>query len=244
MYELRIVFIQTRGAAPPFCHENSTKQTNTAGDCPADLPYSCAYPARQSTIAPPGAGTPQAAAAQPPKAKRSSTVQTSEIAGVGQRRTKPRDLLVLGGQPRHRRGTKPPKLSDLGVLPGHAILQPADLVCESLDLSFTRIGDLTCFAKLVAASFEFLFEVQVGGVEGGSGDARFACQRRDVSLTAWWQITPQETVHHGLDTVFDAPSLLVSDPHPVEPPVPRACPAAASISATTRMLRSYSPCSR
>jgi hypothetical protein len=78
---------------------------------------------------------------------------------------------MLSGQLRDRLDTKGCELSVLLFLGGQSLLELADLLLQTLDLTFARVGDHAGVAQLVAAALELLLQMQVGAVERGAGDA-------------------------------------------------------------------------
>jgi hypothetical protein len=78
---------------------------------------------------------------------------------------------MLSGQLRDRLDTKGCELSVLLFLGGQSLLELADLLLQTLDLAFARVGDHPGLAELVAAPLELLLQVQVCAVERGAREA-------------------------------------------------------------------------
>jgi hypothetical protein len=97
--------------------------------------------------------------------------QPADATSAGRRGAKPNDLLMLSGQLRDRLDAKRGEPGVLLFLGGQSLLELADLLLQTLDLAFARVGDHPGLAELVAAPLELLLQVQVCAVERGAREA-------------------------------------------------------------------------
>src|SRR5208283_1408596 len=87
------------------------------------------------------------------------------------------------------------------------------LVLQPDDLRGSRIRQVAVGLHLGEAAGEFVLEVPVAAVEGGAGDAGFACQRGDIAAAAGRDLPAKQPVHGGADAVLGLAPLDTADCH-------------------------------
>src|ERR1700730_5844030 len=94
------------------------------------------------------------------------------------------ELVMLGGEPGQGLVTEVGEVADRGVRLREAVLQPADLVLETGDLSVAGIGALADIAELLKLLLELSAQVRVrtGAVESGAVDAGRGGEGLDVAF--------------------------------------------------------------
>jgi hypothetical protein len=108
----------------------------------------------------------------------------------------PLEFVVLGGEPGQRAGLELAEFEKDGVAVGQALPEFLDLVFEPGDLGVARVGDLACGTCPDETLLEVVFEVGVGAVEGGAGNA--------VDRAAFYGTRPYARLREEFETRLQA----------------------------------------